>query len=289
MNERLYDGLYDYESLPFTFAKEQIDVYYERLLSQFSLLTKNWNDDLNTEWIARNYLASKMIMSATLMLNSAQYAFESNLRVVEPYLLYYSVFGCCKAAVLTHPNLKWEEGAIFEYTHQKVINLTGGIVANFDRNYSEYTKKVLTQIRDYRELFSYKFPTTGLKQLPEEVSAQIEDVIELCRLLVEVAEFQSERLDQSFTKNCKDKKFGYTEDVLKKLIWFETYDSQFYDDDDYYRLSRFVAKGKKPTSLSLTMNAGMVDDFFGAWTDTDNRDGVRFDPDNNIRLIYDFP
>ena len=288
MSERLYNGIYDYEALPQTFDGKKIDIYNQSLLEQFSLLTKNWNDELNTEWIARHYMASKIIMSATLMLNSVAHANQKNLRIVEPYLLYYALFSSCRALVLTIPQLKWEDGNVMEYTHQKVINIAVNTIKLFDKSYGGEVNKTLMRAKDYRELFSYKFPSNGIISLPGEVTVSLEETTDLCRLLVEIAKFNSEKLEQSFAKNCKAQAFGFKEAILEKCIWYRTDDYTFVDDEDYYRIGRIVVKEKKPASIYLTMNSGMVDDFFRAWISEEDSDEGAFDPDLNIRIIYDF-
>lgn len=289
MGQNLYNSIYNYERIPDLFKQKRIDIYYQSLLIQFSQLTKGWNDDLHTQWIARHYLASKMLMSATLMLNSVKFADEKNLKVVEPYLLYYAVFSCCKSVVLTLPGLDWEDGSISKYTHQKMINIVMDTVAHFDKDYAKVFHKLLIRAKDYRELFSYSFPSSGIGGLPEEVTFSIDEAQDLCSLLAEIAQFQSERLEQSFNKNNKGATFGFSEVGFKKVIWYETEDYIFADDEDQYRIGKIVVKEKKPASLYLTMSAGMVDDFFGSWVDLDSADENVFDPDHNIRIIFDFP
>jgi hypothetical protein len=37
------------------------------------------------------------------------------------------------------------------------------------------------------------------------------------------------------------------------------------------------------------MSAGMIEDFFGAWTKDENEGTEEFDPYHDWRLIFDFP
>ena len=37
-------------------------------------LTKNWTTDINSEWVCRNYLAAKMILNATVILNALNFS-----------------------------------------------------------------------------------------------------------------------------------------------------------------------------------------------------------------------
>jgi hypothetical protein len=143
----------------------------------------------------------------------------------------------------------------------------------------------------HRELFSYKFPANGLGNLPTGVSVEVEETIDLCRLLVDIAQFNSVRLDQSFEKNCKGKSFGFNEKILEKLVFYQTEDYLFTDDEDGYRISRIIEKKKKkrPGTVYDIMSAGMIEDFFGAWTKDENEGTEEFDPYHDWRLIFDFP
>lgn len=86
------DWSYDYESLPYVFSDNDCQRVADRLQQRYSALAKQWNPEINSEWTCRLYLAAKLVMSATLHVNSASYAESRNLRVVLPYLHYYSVF-----------------------------------------------------------------------------------------------------------------------------------------------------------------------------------------------------
>lgn len=79
---------------------------------QYSLLTKDWSIELNSEWTCRIYLASKMILNATVILKQAEFAEEKNLRITIPYLEYYAVLSLLRAVVFTLPKQQWEEGKL---------------------------------------------------------------------------------------------------------------------------------------------------------------------------------
>lgn len=282
----MFGSIYEYRLINTVFTKKQLENHNNRLLEQFSIQTKKWDTELNTEWTARNYMSAKMLLAATLMLNSVTFANKRNLKVVEPYLLYYALFSCCRGFILTLPNTDWKDGSMFELSHQKIINITVDGVARFNIPYSKTLRKTLIRAKDYRELFSYKMPTSGISSLPKEVSVSIEEIITLCTLLAELAQFQSECLERSLNKNCSSQEYGYSDSALEKVIWYTTEDYAFVDDDDAYRISRIIKKLGCPTNIQMTISAGMVDDFFGAWFEDNNNDS--FNPDLNTELIFDF-
>jgi len=289
MGEQLYNHIYENKTLHIHFDTEPFDTYRQSLYNQYLKITKHWNDELNTAWIARHYQASKMILSATLMLNSAQYAEESNLKVVEPYLYYYAILSCARALILTNPNLTWSDGSILNFTHKKTINITVDTIKLLDKEIANDIEKKILRARDYRELFSYRFPLNGLRSLPPEVSISLDETIDICVILVELAQFNSEVMEQAYEKNCADKTFGYVEDVLEKCIRYETDDNSFIDNDDFMRIGSIVQRQKKLYSILLTMNAGMVEDFFGSWVDDEDTSGKMFNPDLYNGILFDFP
>ena len=77
------------------------------------------------EWLVRTYISVKLILSASVMLSSARYAAAKALRIVEPYLLYYSLLNTSRALVLLVPEQRWDDGKLLdETTHTKVLNVT---------------------------------------------------------------------------------------------------------------------------------------------------------------------
>ncbi len=86
------DWHYDYERLPYVFSNSDCQRVADHLQQRYSVLTKEWNPEIDSEWTCRLCLAAKLAMSATLHVNSASYAESRNLRAALPYLHYYSVF-----------------------------------------------------------------------------------------------------------------------------------------------------------------------------------------------------
>ena len=99
-----------------------IAAYCDRTRQQFTAFAKQWNATLNTEWFVRHYLALKMVLAASVMMSSFRYAEKKNLRIVEPYLLYYATLSCCRAVVFTLPEQKWDD-RLYALTHSNTINV----------------------------------------------------------------------------------------------------------------------------------------------------------------------
>ena len=146
----LHSGLYEYIDfeyiqVPKYFTEESIKCHCEKMKEQYSKLTKNWSVELNCEWVLRHYFAVKMVLSATLMLNSLDYASEKNIRIVEPYLLYYAMLNSCRALIMTLPRQEWDDGKLRMLKHNKIINITCDHVARISKNVSEKVKKLFVQ------------------------------------------------------------------------------------------------------------------------------------------------
>lgn len=89
-----------------------------------------------------------MILASSVLLTSAQYAKHKNLRIVEPYLLYYPLLSCAR----TNPYIEWNDD-LPSMTHSKTINIIGDIVANYDREKGEEIKNIIDLAREYREIY----------------------------------------------------------------------------------------------------------------------------------------
>ena len=271
------------------FKKEEIEKNYNRLIRIYSSQTKNWSDQLNSEWTVRFYLAIKMILSSSVLLSSLEYVIEKNLRIVEPYLIYYSLLNVCRAIIFTLPYKNWDNGEILTLRHSQIINIVSDAVAAINRKAGDNLKKLLIKSKHYRELFSYKFPANGIKGLSNDIVVDIGECIEFCSLLSEIAQFNSEILQQSFDKNVK-KEYDFVENILSKGFEHDFEDGDtIFDQEDYYRIGFIIRKVKRPYNLQWMMTEGMVEDFFGAWCSENDENNDVFDPDVNWQIIFPVP
>jgi len=77
---------FQYTYLQEYFTTEEIEKYKIRIRDRYRKIVLNWDKKINTEWIIRNYLATKMILAATVMYTSLEYSLDKNLKIVHPYL-----------------------------------------------------------------------------------------------------------------------------------------------------------------------------------------------------------
>lgn len=279
------DDYFNYIHLDKAFDKSKIKDSFISLNSKCSVITKNWDSVLNSQWVVRDYLAVKMILSSSVLLTSVQYANEKNLRIVEPYLIYYSLLNCSRAVIYTTPDVQWNNGEVFTMTHKKTINIIGDIISRFCTTKGKEIKGYIDWAREYREIFSYKFPANGLT----EHHLSLDDTIEICALLCEVAQFQSKIMENSVTRNVKSD-YQLDPNIVSIGYRYGEKNFKFIDREDGYRLDYIIRKQKRPYSLHLTMTEGMIEDFFGAWypEDDSNLNEV-YNPDSNWQIIFPVP
>jgi hypothetical protein len=192
-----------FEHISLEWDEEDCRRYCSRMKEQYAKYSKVWTDDLNSEWLTRNYLAVKMVLAATVMLTYFDYCSRKNVRIVQPYLLYYAALSCCRAVIFTRPDFTIQSKDFYEMSHSKIINILGAhLISTFPKSGAPY-KALLSQLRIDRELFSYRFPARGIAQ--STMDGQFQRVVKLCSLLSENAQLNSECLEDSIKKNVRGK------------------------------------------------------------------------------------
>lgn len=275
---------YAFHQLPKRCDESNVAKYSESSLKHLALQTKNWTSTLNSEWTVRIYFAAKMVLGASIMAQSLDYAISKNLRSVVSYLQYYAVLHSLRAILFTNPHVPWSNGDILTTTHSKTINIAVSTLAHFDRPMSEHVKASVLHLKAFRELISYRAPSSG-----DHFQKPNLDIHEFCRLFLEIAQLQSELLEASVEKNVTGS-FSLDEDVTWHAFQVEIDGFHFPDDEDWYRMGYLARKHPSPTNILHMMSEGHVEDFFGSWcaADGDSRPDL-FDPDNDWRILFDVP
>lgn len=292
----LMEDSFEYYNLDNKFEDKEISKYKQWVYSRFNeICNKNMNSELNSEWVVRHYLATKMILSATVMLSSLEYCIEKNVRMSIPYLSYYSILTCCRAVVFTLPNISWKNGkdSIMEMNHSKTINGIKDCLMKLNKNYGEETYNQINSYKDYRELFSYKFPASGTGIMDYE-KYSYDKTVDICRTLCEIAQLNSQQTENYIRKNCL-----YSLDEFKELdkkyfnrcFCYKVNDAniEIIDHEDWYRIDYIRRKQPYPVSIYYTMIEGMVEDFFGAWCSDLEDEEELYNPDIDWRIIFPVP
>jgi hypothetical protein len=126
-NHTRADYEYDYVQIN-RVSEDVIARYSSSLIQRFKV--RGETPEECEEWIVRTYVALKYLLGASVLLSSAQFAIRTNLRIVQPYLLYYALFNSSRALMLVTPEHLWKDGKILdETTHAKTQAVTHDICA----------------------------------------------------------------------------------------------------------------------------------------------------------------
>lgn len=276
---------YDFRVLSKDLDEKKCQKVAGSLLKRYSVLTKDWDNNKNSEWLCRTYLSAKMIMTATLQLNAIEYSKEKNLRLVIPYLAYYSLLSLLRGIVYTLPEVEWENGGLVTIGHKKAIDLAFNHISNIDRDKSKKIKDFCLKVKAYRELISYRSPSSGDLNI-----GSIDQIKEITTLLCEVAQFNSELLESSIVKNANPQSFVFLDSYIASLSKCKIEGELFFDKEDAYRLDYLKRKHPRSPNILHIMTEGHVEDFFGSWTsNSEEINENEFDPDTNWQLIFDIP
>ena len=255
------------------------------ILSLYSQCSKSWTLATISEWTCRMYLAAKMILNATVLINGLQFVTDLGMRIANPYLEYYAVLCSMRAVVFTLPTQKWSDGSLMEVPHSKAINVSFDWLAKINRNRSSSLKKITLQLRAQRELISYRVPASGDENLGLRY-----DLIALLTVLVELAQFNSELLEKSVSRNAKADAFAVDPKHIHQLSNPEIQGYSFYDREDAYRLDYIRRKLPRPYNLASLMTEGQVEDFFGAWEGKENNsECFKISGPLDWQVIFDIP
>lgn len=282
------DWWYEFRCFAKVFDERSAEKYSLATLGLFSELTKRWTDELNSEWLCRVYLSAKMVLSASLMLNSLEYAERKNLRISSSYLEYYAIQATLRAVIFTSPLTKWKDGGLIKLPHKTSINVVCDILAKLDKDFSQRLKCHILQMKACRELISYRAPSSGDSFPKAEFDL---DLTTLCQLLSEMAQAQSELMEVSIQKNAKGT-YSFLDEYIHQVCCTNIDGHSFWDKEDEYRLDYLRRKHPWPTNIMHIMSEGHVEDFFGAWLPRDDNEAENndiFDPDKNWGVIFDAP
>lgn len=287
-NKNLFAGrhwFYTFRELSTVFEEASCKRNSTKLLDRYSKLTRNWTKETNSEWLCRIYLSAKMVMCATLNLNTLDYAQKKNVRAVESYLAYYSLLSLLRAIVYTLPEIEWDSGKLVKVSHSKAIKQAVAHIATFDKSVANSTSDLVRRLKAERELISYRSPSSGDQSVSHPTNIR-----SIATLLAEIAQFNSELLEASILKNAPHQAFEFLDEYINELSNVEIDGLVFSDNEDTYRLDYLSRKHPVTPNILNIMTEGHVESYFGAWvSDSDEDRDDTFDPDKNWQLIFDIP
>ncbi|WP_145386117.1 RNA-dependent RNA polymerase family protein [Stieleria neptunia] len=168
-------------------------------------------------------------------------------------------------------------------THSKMIKAAVVALARFDRKMAIDVEASVLHLKAVREMLSYRAPSSG-----DQFQKPNFDIIDNCRMFLEIAQLQSELLEASIEKHVSTAyplEKGLTDRVCHNVI-----DGiEFFDSEDSHRISYLARKHPTPTNIMHMLSPGHEEDFYGAWCrdgyDTDSSDDS-FDPDWGRLMLF---
>ncbi|MEO3879321.1 hypothetical protein [Rheinheimera fenheensis] len=276
---------YSYRKLFGLCSEKKLNKISSAISTQYGFLTKGWSQERNSEWSCRMYFTTKMILNATVLINSLEFARSAGLRIANPYFEYYAALSLIRGLVYTIPTEHWNSGELIAISHIRAINVAFDWVAKFDVALAAKMKRIALQLKAQRELIAYKAPASGDKNLDSNY-----DLISFLIILAEVAEFNSELLERSVSKHADPANFEVLDEHIRKIASVHVEGVTFFDKDDFSRLGYVQRKIRRPYHLGIFMHPGQSEDFIGAW-DGDEGVGESFSngSPSDWQVIFDVP
>lgn len=278
---------YPFREINITFDEKRCKKRIASISEQYSKFTDHWNTEKNSEWTCRFFIAAKLIGVATSHINAWKIVENRGLHITGASLKYYATLSLLRAVCCTLPNHKWNKGKIIQTSSEDASKWTLEYLKEFDPKFSKSIEKVIKDLEHKNESVSYEANSL------EKVSVDNHDFLSACRLLAEIAQFNSELLEELlFERNFYDKKSEFT--LLPKYldeITFSKNDEHSHENMQSQQQLRLIAKKHpEPKNLMRLMTKGYIDNYFAWWFQKDDfNDHVidKFDPKRQI--IFDIP
>lgn len=261
--EPQYSELYSLEEL-------KIEKYCNWVRNNYSEIVSSWDIEKNTFWTAKYYLATKFLFITNLLLKSYEYAKEKNLKIILPYFIYYSLLTASRSLILTSPF----ENMNIKLSHSKIINKTSDIISKIDNQKSIEYKNIILLAKNNRELFSYKFPASGLRLINDNSN----EIIKQIKLIRELSLLNSQILDVLLEKIEDNTVFKINEDLESIIYQLFDYDGKI-DENDYYNANYICKKIKRPYPLNFMLSEGMEEDLYLSWAPEEENDELFVPPE----------
>src|SRR3546814_5382198 len=68
----------------------------------------------------------------------------------------------CRAFIFSLPCMPWQGFTTIEMTHSKILNVAADKLKRLDADQEQRCGRILRAAKEQRDLFSYRFPATGL-------------------------------------------------------------------------------------------------------------------------------
>jgi hypothetical protein len=275
------DWWYDFRELPMAFDEEDVKGFWKGVAAKHGRAAAGWTSEQTSIWIVRNYFSMRLMLWASVLAQSHEFADQVNLGPLLPYCRYYAVLSCMRAMVISSPDQPWHIDNLFGMTHSKTLNIAIDILGRIDQGFAIKVLGNVKAWRDSRELFSYRGPSAG-NVVPTMAEP---DWLEVCRVCGEVAQMQSELLERALEKRSTPPSMILAEHQ-EIAVAFQIGDQKYRDAEDRYRIGYLNRKWRFPVNIIQMATEGHVEDYFGAWYREDSEDEGVFNPDDDWSVLF---
>jgi hypothetical protein len=162
-----------------------------------------------------------------------------------------------------------ESGRLIFDSHNKIITKACAFIQTLDKNIGLRIFNLLKRLKEYRELFSYKHPSSGFRSLKYSdtflAGVNLPSIATHCNLICEIAQFASECFEVLVRRKLSDKTFSYDYPTLEKAFEYNGLNYFFLDEQDARRLYYTIDDIGHPLNIYHSIKPGWVEDFFSSW------------------------
>lgn len=275
---------YHFRELPFTFEEKRLKKMSGKYQENIFKTIQHWNKETNSEWVCRFFASVRLILSATSHINTANAVEDKNLMITSPYLRYYALLSLFRTVCYTLPEIKWDHGKMIRISHDNATKLTLSYLEKLDKHVAKAVKDLFKQVKNKRELTAYN------AYLKETDATEIEYFLSICRLLVEIAQFNSELFESTLLEHDKFEQdtFPLLDDYLDKIAFFQV--ESYLSEDNNHQICNIAKKYPQPRNLMALMSNGYIDAHLHWWVGQDDFNAHSAEHFfGNRRIIFDVP
>lgn len=251
--------------------------HLENLTTEVDYFTK-------LEWVLRHSQSAKKMMLSSLYFKQATFLYENKMKNLVFYGMYYSLFNALLSNIILLPYLSIEN--ITQVSHAKTrIEIDNYFVRK--GIYKEEILDLLSELKMWREAYSYHLPLSGCKYDFNNYKERLEKILPR---LYQTSELLSYLTYYSWEKRVKSTIDNYSEhqekcdDLFFSFVKVEDDHGKFQqlDDDDYYRQGYLLKNSNKPMPLSWFVSERLCEDLECNWEQPEH------DNDFNINDVAEY-
>lgn len=256
------------EELETTVSTDDLKKFSNSIYSKhLEFLTEEVDYYTKLEWVLRHSQSAKKMMLSSLFMKQASYLYEHKMKNLVFYAMYYSLFNAFLSNIILLPCLHINE--LTKISHGKAGNQ---IDTYFLRKkiYSNDILDLLSELRMWREAYSYHLPLTGVnydfKNYKQKLDNYLPKIYQTSELLSYITYFAWEKRVTVIIDNYSENQ-QKSDDLFFSFVKIEDGKRKFcqLDDDDYSSQGYLLKNSDKPAPLSWFLSNRLCEDLECNW------------------------